>query len=294
MSKHIGVVLAALLIVIVSLVFLPFGHVSAGGWVANQGFEAGEEGFPREWAVTGNARRVDTPPIYSGNWSAQLTGPGDTLTQWVGGVVGLTRYDVWGWIYASRNVTGVIRVDFWQEQGGRQLSPTTTLSATDTAGAYVQQGTTVSAPAETTHVRIRLMGTDWGTGGEVRFDGIGFYPVRRDCFIASAAYGTPMAEEVQVLREFRDGFLLTNRPGQAFVEFYYTISPSISGLIDEYPGLRPIVRAALTPAVAISAVVVNTTPSEKAAAAGLVALASVAVVVWTARRRYKRTQRVCN
>jgi hypothetical protein len=34
------------------------------------------------------------------------------------------------------------------------------------------------------------------------------------CFIATSAYGTPMAEEIQILREFRDEYLLTNRWGK--------------------------------------------------------------------------------
>ncbi|MFU8796541.1 MAG: CFI-box-CTERM domain-containing protein [Dehalococcoidia bacterium] len=286
MSKHLGVPLAALLVVV--LFFLPCSGAEAGGWVANQGFEAGEGGFPREWAVTGNASRVNTPPIYSGNWSARLTGEGDTLTQWIGGIVGLTTYEAWGWIYVSGNVTGVIALDFWQEEGGRQLSPTTYLSATNTRGSYRQEKDSLRAQAEATHVRIRLMGEDWASGGEVRFDGIGFYPVRRDCFIATAAYGTPMAEEAQILRSFRDGYMLTNPMGQALVDLYYRVSPPIAELIDEHPGLKSVVRVGLAPAVVLSTVAVNTTPAQKMAALGVLAVVWVTAALWATGRLKRR------
>jgi alpha-tubulin suppressor-like RCC1 family protein len=105
------------------------------------------------------------------------------------------------------------------------------------------------------------------------------------CFIATAAYGTPMAQEIQILREFRDEYLLTSLLGRAFVDFYYRVSPPIAEFITEHPGLKPIVRAGLVPAVAISTVVVNTTVAEKIAIVGLLALVSVAVAIWTTRRR---------
>jgi len=105
------------------------------------------------------------------------------------------------------------------------------------------------------------------------------------CFIAAAAYGTPIAGEIQVLREFRDEYLLANPLGQALVNFYYRVSPKIAEFITEHPSLKPVVRAGLVPAVAMSAIVVNTTPAEKAAILGLLALVSVALVVWATRRR---------
>jgi hypothetical protein len=105
------------------------------------------------------------------------------------------------------------------------------------------------------------------------------------CFIATAAYGTPMAEEVQILREFRDEYMLSNPLGRAFVDFYYRVSPPIAEFITEHPSLKPIVRAGLVPAVAMSIVAINTTPAEKAAIIGLLALVSVAVAIWTKRRR---------
>jgi len=105
------------------------------------------------------------------------------------------------------------------------------------------------------------------------------------CFIATAAYGTPMAGEIQVLREFRDKYLLTNPSGQAVVGLYYRISPPLARLITEHPSLKPVVRAGLLPAIVMSTVaVVNTTPAEKAAIAGLLVLVSAALVVWAKRR----------
>jgi hypothetical protein len=105
------------------------------------------------------------------------------------------------------------------------------------------------------------------------------------CFIATAAYGSPMAKEIEILREFRDEYLLTNPQGQALVDFYYKVSPPLAQFITEHPSLKPIVRVGLLPAVAISAVAVNTTPAVKTAIVGLLALASVAVAIWVIRRR---------
>jgi hypothetical protein len=105
------------------------------------------------------------------------------------------------------------------------------------------------------------------------------------CFIATAAYGTPMAEEIQILREFRDEYLLTNPLGQALVDLYYNVSPPIAEFITEHPGLKPVVRAGLLPAVAMSAVAVNTTPVQKTAILGSLLLVSVALAVWAVRRR---------
>jgi parallel beta-helix repeat protein len=105
------------------------------------------------------------------------------------------------------------------------------------------------------------------------------------CFIATAAYGTPMAEEVQILREFRDEYLLTNPLGLTFVDFYYKVSPPIAEFITEHPSLKPIVRVGLMPAVVMSAVAVNTTPAEKMSIIGLLALVSVALAVWATKRR---------
>ncbi len=117
------------------------------------------------------------------------------------------------------------------------------------------------------------------------FDEIPSEPIPSMCFIATAAYGTPMAEEIQVMREFRDQYLLTNPPGQAFVDFYYRTSPPIARFITDHPGLKPIVRAALVPAVSMSNLVVNTGTAEKVSTMAVLVLCSAVVAVWATRRR---------
>jgi len=83
-----------------------------------------------------------------------------------------------------------------------------------------------------------------GTGGDSSSDS--------KCFIATAAYGSPMASEVRWLRAFRDRYLLTNVTGKAFVEAYYELSPPVADYIRLRDGLRAAVRVALKPLVTLA------------------------------------------
>jgi hypothetical protein len=112
-------------------------------------------------------------------------------------------------------------------------------------------------------------------------------PSQGMCFIATAAYGTPMTAETEILREFRDGYLLTNPLGQALVDLYYRVSPPIAEFITEHPSLKPVVRAGLVPAVAISTVAVDTAPTEKIVILSLLVLVSATLTIWAARRRVR-------
>jgi parallel beta-helix repeat protein len=62
------------------------------------------------------------------------------------------------------------------------------------------------------------------------------------CFIATAAYGTDTAKEIDILRQFRDEVLLPNRLGTTFVYFYYRTSPPIADFISQHEALRTAVK----------------------------------------------------
>jgi len=86
----------------------------------------------------------------------------------------------------------------------------------------------------TTPSLANLQGTPFGGYG---------HPTETDgCFIATAAYGTETAKEPDILREFRDTFLLPNSLGAEFVSLYYKISPPIANFISQHEVLRTAVR----------------------------------------------------
>jgi hypothetical protein len=149
------------------------------------------------------------------------------------------------------------------EEGSRFVNWTGDIDAIDDTGAAI---TTIT------------MEGDYSITANFRTAGGG-------CFIATAAYGTPMADEIETLREFRDGYLLTNPLGQALVDLYYRTSPPVAQFITEHPSLKSVVRVGLLPAVAMSTAVVNTTPIEKIAIICLLALVSVAVAICAKKRR---------
>lgn len=69
------------------------------------------------------------------------------------------------------------------------------------------------------------------------------------CFIATAAYGSPLETNVMLLRKFRDQYLLTNTIGKGFVNLYYTYSPPVADIIAQHNILKWLVRLSLLPLV---------------------------------------------
>ena len=76
-----------------------------------------------------------------------------------------------------------------------------------------------------------------------------------ECFIATAAYGSSAAVEIDVLRSFRDAVLLKSVSGRDYVAFYYAASPPLARCISEHEVLRTVVRELLVdPVVALTSV----------------------------------------
>ena len=71
------------------------------------------------------------------------------------------------------------------------------------------------------------------------------------CLIATAAFGSELAPQVQQLRELRDNTVLQTESGTSFMagfnQFYYSFSPIIADYERENPAFKEVVKLTLTP-----------------------------------------------
>jgi len=151
----------------------------------------------------------------------------------------------------------------------------------------VTMGDDVYASIERSHtsegrVRVPIELADEGTYGvSVVADGIFFQPIEAQsaefalqvggggahaqpapepsapgggCLVATAAYGTELAPQVQSLRELRDGAVMGTAAGRefmgAFNPVYYAVSPAIADMERQSPALRSAVAVAIAPMIA--------------------------------------------
>ena len=74
------------------------------------------------------------------------------------------------------------------------------------------------------------------------------------CLIATAAFGTELAPQVQYLREIRDDRVMSTDAGTSFMtgfnNLYYMVSPTIADLEREHPIFREFVKFTITPMLA--------------------------------------------
>ena len=94
----------------------------------------------------------------------------------------------------------------------------------------------------------------------VVFDGKGDYTIGittmdkyngGGCLIATAAFGSELAPQVQLLREIRDGIVLQTKSGSIFMtgfnQFYYSFSPAVADYERENTTFKEAVKLTLTP-----------------------------------------------
>jgi len=90
-------------------------------------------------------------------------------------------------------------------------------------------------PLETATLTINVLSTAGGGG----------------CLIATAAFGSEMAPQVQFLRELRDNTVLQTESGTSFMtgfnQFYYSFSPAVADYERENPVFKEAVKLTLTP-----------------------------------------------
>jgi hypothetical protein len=79
-------------------------------------------------------------------------------------------------------------------------------------------------------------------------------PPKSGCLIATAAFGSEMAPQVQLLRELRDNTLLKTTSGTAFMtgfnSVYYSFSPTVADWERQNPVFKELVKATITPLIA--------------------------------------------
>jgi len=125
------------------------------------------------------------------------------------------------------------------EAGGGTVVSTSNIIGTD----YIGDGSIGSVTFWVDHLSV------FGIGGGAAGGGGGD---DNNCFIATAAYGSPFEAHVETLRKFRDVYLLPTKLGHAFVEAYYRHAPPIAEFIADHEFMRTMVRWCLAPVVGMS------------------------------------------
>jgi hypothetical protein len=160
---------------------------------------------------------------------------------------------------------------------GVEVIPADRIWATD----YIGDGMTGSVTVWVEHLSDFGIGAGAGSGTRLTDNSSD-----SRCFIATAAYGSPFEKHVQVLRQFRDVYLLPSKIGHAFVDAYYNLSPPAAEFIAGHDTLRALVRFALLPLVGMSYVMLHL-----GFLGSLMVLSSVLLVGWGICRIGRRPMR---
>ena len=69
------------------------------------------------------------------------------------------------------------------------------------------------------------------------------------CFIATAAFGSPLDPHVGILQTYKNRYLTEHSMGRRLMEYYYRYSPKIAEYINKHQNMNLIIRYSLLPVV---------------------------------------------
>jgi len=91
---------------------------------------------------------------------------------------------------------------------------------------------------------------------------------KKGCFIATAAYGSPLHSSVRILRDFRDRRLMPYKLGRTLVKVYYRFSPPVAHFVAKHSAMKVLVRIMLLPLIGLSLMMLKAHPAIPAAIIG--------------------------
>ena len=105
------------------------------------------------------------------------------------------------------------------------------------------------------------------------------------CFIATAAYDSPLHPHVNILRDFRDAYLMPSKLGRSLVNLYYKYSPFVGNIIAKRKVLKFAVRISLLPIIAFSYSMVHFGPMNTTVLIGVIFILPVFLNLFLRRKQ---------
>ena len=246
MKRSCLLILAAIILLATAFTLLPASPspVSAQvNLIQNPGFEEEDNGFsnpPVDWSYSGPTSLQYRADGRNSTYSAYLHDADSSYTQTVL-IEGLAFYRFGAYIKAS-NATARVELTIRDSDGTGLATGNSSTNQT----VWVKRIIYFDTPdaAYDVVIKLQMIPEEGASNPEAWFDDI-LLEQEGGCFIATAAYGTPTAGELDVLRAFRDQVLLESTLGAQFVAWYYQVSPPAADFISEHSLLRTVVRELL-------------------------------------------------